>query len=65
MIPSKNKEKPLKSVETTEERNAKEDNREELKQALRNHAESSIYIMKVHTRSSFRLIILPSHKISP
>jgi hypothetical protein len=38
---------------------------EELKQALRNHAESSIHTMKVHTRSSFRPIILPSHKISP
>jgi hypothetical protein len=43
----------------------KKENREELKQALRNHAESSIHTMKVHTRSSFRLLILPSHKISP
>jgi hypothetical protein len=43
----------------------KKENREELKQALRNHAESSIHTMKVHTRSSFRPIILPSHKISP
>jgi hypothetical protein len=43
----------------------KKKNREELKQALRNHAESSIHTMKVHTRSSFRPIILPSHKISP
>jgi hypothetical protein len=32
---------------------------EELKQALRNHAESSIHTMKVHTRYSFLLIILP------
>jgi uncharacterized protein with von Willebrand factor type A (vWA) domain len=40
-------------------------NREELKQALRNHAESSIHTIKVHTRSIFRPIILPSHKISP
>jgi hypothetical protein len=32
---------------------------------LRNHAESSIHTMKVHTRSSFHPIILPSHKISP
>jgi sRNA-binding protein len=38
---------------------------EELKQALRNHTESSVHTMKVHTRSSFRPIILPSHKISP
>jgi hypothetical protein len=43
----------------------KKENREELKQALRNHAESSIHTMKVHTRSSFHPIILPSHKISP
>jgi hypothetical protein len=43
----------------------KKENWEELKQALRNHAESSIQTMKVHTRSSFRPIILPSHKISP
>jgi hypothetical protein len=42
----------------------KMENREELKQGLRNHAESFIHTMKVHTRSSFRLIILPSHKIS-
>jgi hypothetical protein len=31
----------------------KKENREELKQAMRNHAESSIHTMKVHTRSSF------------
>jgi ABC-type oligopeptide transport system ATPase subunit len=37
----------------------KKENREELKQALRNHAESSTHAMKVHTRSSFRPIILP------
>jgi hypothetical protein len=43
----------------------KKENREELKQALRNHAESSIHTMKVHTRSSFCPIILPSQKISP
>jgi hypothetical protein len=43
----------------------KKENREELKQALRNNAESSIHTMKVHTRFSFRPIILPSHKISP
>jgi hypothetical protein len=30
----------------------KKENREELKQALRNHTESSINTMKVHTRSS-------------
>jgi vacuolar-type H+-ATPase subunit F/Vma7 len=30
----------------------KKENREELKQALRNHTESSIHTMKVHTRSS-------------
>jgi hypothetical protein len=44
---------------------SKKENWEELKQALRNHAESSIHTMNVHTRSSFRPIILPSHKISP
>jgi hypothetical protein len=43
----------------------KKENRDELKQVLRNHADSSVHIMKVHTRFSFRLIILPSHKISP
>jgi hypothetical protein len=43
----------------------KKESREELKQALRNHAETSIHTMKVHTRSSFHPIILPSHKISP
>jgi hypothetical protein len=43
----------------------RKENREELKQALRNHAESSIHTMKVHTRSSFCPIILPYHKISP
>jgi hypothetical protein len=43
----------------------KKENREELKEALRDHAESPIHTMKVHTRSSFRPIILPSHKISP
>jgi hypothetical protein len=32
----------------------KKENREELKQALRNHAESSIHTMKVHTRSRIR-----------
>jgi hypothetical protein len=43
----------------------KEENREELNQPFRNHVESSIHTMKVHTRSSFRPIILPTHKISP
>jgi hypothetical protein len=51
---------PRKALKIT-----KEENREELKQAFRNHTESSIHTMKVHTRSSFRRIILPSHKISP
>jgi hypothetical protein len=32
---------------------------------LRNHTESSIHHKEVHTRSSFRPIILPSHKFSP
>jgi hypothetical protein len=45
--------------------NTKKGKREEHKQALRNHAESSIHTMNVHTRYSFHLIILPSHKISP
>jgi hypothetical protein len=43
----------------------KKEKRGELEQALRKHAESSIHTMKVHTRSSFRPIILPSHRISP
>jgi hypothetical protein len=46
-------------------KNTKKENREELKQALRNHAKSSIHTMKVHTSSSFYPVILPSHKISP
>jgi hypothetical protein len=36
-----------------------------LKLALRNHTKSSIHTKKVHSRSSFRPIILPSYKISP
>jgi hypothetical protein len=55
--PRKPQEKVLKFT--------KKDNREELKQALRNHTESSIHTMKVLTRSSFLQIILPSHNISP
>jgi hypothetical protein len=43
----------------------KKGKREEHEKALRNHAESSIHTIKVHTRSSFCPIILPSHKISP
>jgi hypothetical protein len=33
--------------------------------SLEEHVKSSIHTMKVHTRSSFRPITLPSHKISP
>jgi hypothetical protein len=59
----------LKSLQENRQEKApkitKKENREELKQALRNHAESSVHTMKVHTRSSFRPIILPAHKISP
>jgi hypothetical protein len=55
---------PRKSPRKGSENHQKE-NWEELKQALRNHVESSIHTMKVHTRSSFCPIILPSHKISP
>jgi hypothetical protein len=58
------KRKASKSLQENHQENApkitKKENREELKQALRNHAESSIHTMKVHTRSSFRPIILPS-----
>jgi hypothetical protein len=43
---------PRKSPRKGSENHQKKDNREELKQGLRNHAESSIYTMKVHTRSS-------------
>jgi hypothetical protein len=46
-------------------KNTQKENWEELKQALRNYAESSIHTMKVHTRSNLRPIILTSHKISP
>jgi hypothetical protein len=55
--PKNHQEKALKITE--------KENREELKQSLRNHTESSIDTMKVHTRFSFRPIILSSHKISP
>jgi hypothetical protein len=47
---------PRKSPRKGSENHQKE-NREELKQALRNHAESSIQTMKVHTRS----ILPPDH----
>jgi hypothetical protein len=61
--------KALKSIREKHQEKApkftKKENREGLKQALRNHAESSIHTMKVQTRSSFRPIILTSHKISP
>jgi hypothetical protein len=33
--------------------------------SLENHTESSIHTMKVHKRSRFHPIILPTHKISP
>jgi hypothetical protein len=46
-------------------KSTKKENREELKQASRNHAKSFIHTIKVHTRSSFCLIIVPSHKTSP
>jgi hypothetical protein len=56
---------PRKSLRKKAPKITKKENREVLKQALRNHAESSIHTMKVHTRSSFHPIILPSYKISP
>jgi hypothetical protein len=63
------KRKASKSLHETCQEKApkitKKENWEDLKQALRNHAESSIHTMKVHTRYSFHPIILPSHKISP
>jgi hypothetical protein len=63
------KRKALKTLQENRQEKApkitKKENREELKQALRNHTESTIHTMKVHTRSSFRPIILPSHKIAP
>jgi hypothetical protein len=52
-IPKKTASKPLQ--ENRHEKApkiTKKENREELKQALRNHTESSINTMKVHTRSS-------------
>jgi hypothetical protein len=62
------KEKGLKRPQENHQEKApkitKKENGEELKQALRNHTQSSIHTMKVYTRSSFRPIILPSHKIS-
>jgi hypothetical protein len=67
--PPNPKEKALKTASRESPRKTpkitKKENREELKQALRNHVESYIHTMKVHTRSSFRPIILSSHKISP
>jgi hypothetical protein len=65
-IPKRNVSKPpQENRQEKAPKITKKENREELKQALRNHAESSIHTMKVHTRSSFRPIILLSHKISP
>jgi hypothetical protein len=50
------KRKTLKALQENRQEKApkitKKENREELKQALRNHAKSSIHTMKVHTRSS-------------
>jgi hypothetical protein len=61
--------KASKSLQEKQEEKAlkitKKENWEELNKALRNHTKSSIHTMKIHTRSSFRPIILPSHKISP
>jgi hypothetical protein len=63
------KRKASKSLQEKRQEKAqkitKKENWEEIKQALRNRAESFIHTMKIHTRSSFRPIILPSHKISP
>jgi hypothetical protein len=59
------KRKASKSLQENALKIIKKENQEELKQALRNDAETSIHTMMVHTRSSFRPIILPSHKISP
>jgi 2-oxoglutarate dehydrogenase complex dehydrogenase (E1) component-like enzyme len=63
------KRKASKSLQENRQEKAltiiKKENREELNEALRNHAESSIHTVKVHTRYSFRSIILPSHNISP
>jgi hypothetical protein len=56
---------PRKLPRKGSENHQKKENGEELKQAWSNHAKSSIYTMKIHTRSSFRLIILPSYKFSP
>jgi hypothetical protein len=61
MIPHRNpKRNALKSMNRIKNENStkrapkitKKENREGLKQALRNHAESSIHHKEVHTRSS-------------
>jgi hypothetical protein len=61
MIPQRNpKRNTLKSMNRIKNENStkrapkitKKENREGLKQALRNHAESSIHHKEVHTRSS-------------
>jgi hypothetical protein len=58
------KRKALKSLQEECQEKApkitKKENREKLKQALRNRAESSIHTMKIRTRSRFCPIILPS-----
>jgi hypothetical protein len=64
---------PNRKVPKTTQRNHQEgapkittkNNREQHIQTLRNHAESSIHATKVHTSVACRLIIQPSHKISP
>jgi hypothetical protein len=62
------KRKASKSLQENRQEKApkitKKENREELKQALRNHAETSIHTMKVHTRSTFCPLILPSQDIT-
>jgi hypothetical protein len=64
-IPKRNVSKPpQENHQEKAPKITKKENWEELKQALRNHAESSMHTMKVHTRSSFRPIILPSQGIT-
>jgi hypothetical protein len=63
------KRKVLKSLQENRQERAskitKKNGWEQHIQALRNHIESSIHHIEVHTRSSCRPIILPSHKFSP
>jgi hypothetical protein len=65
-IPKRNVSKPpQENRQEKAPKITKKEKQERHNQVLRNHAKSSIHIMKDHTRSSLPPIIHPSLKISP